>query len=430
MKTQRITPKRRRKYLAEKNLRTWVGVFVRRDPNAEPIPIDRFIDRYLEDTKMNFLREDPKSMESLRQGLAEAMWHHWALKPADDGLVHGARLSDFVKRGGKFYFTIPSATILNMGSGFIHKDLCSAGTVTAGTACVSSCAYCSVGSTMFRSPDTAILRLLGIDHRDAVIRRLDPAKTLREQLTFRDGSPRFKDPGDRRVVFLSPIVDPLPTIELLEESLELILLIMELTNWEVRVLTKSMFVRKLAERIPENYRQRIIYGLSLGILDDGIGKAVEKMTSPPSLRIKAYRELQEQGLRTYSMHCPVLPQKDYKAYAERLAASANWEADELVWVEALNSRGPSNERTIDALGGAGFSAEAAQLASVTSSHDAWEFGYNRPLFHALADVCPPGKLRYLVYVNEADRDYWMTQVERGAVVLGKEKSLDESDDDQ
>lgn len=429
MKQQKITPKRRRKFLAPRNLRAWVGVFVRRDPNAEPNPIDRFIDRYLEDTKASRLHDEPESMAALRRGLAEAMRHQWDLEPGNDNVVHGARLFDIEIRGGKYCFTIPSATILNMGSGFIHKDLCSAGTITAGSACVFGCVYCSVGSTMFRSPDTAILRLLGIEHRDAVIRRLAPAKTLREQLTFRDGSPRFKDPGDRRVVFLSPIVDPLPNIELFEESLELILLIMELTNWDVRILTKSMLVRKLAKRIPEKYRLRIIYGLSLGIVDDRIGKAVEKLTSPPTARIKAYRELQEQGLRTYSMHCPVLPQTDYKAYAERLAASANWEADELVWVEALNSRGPSNERTIDALGGAGFSAEADLLASVTSSHDAWEFGYNRPLFQALATVCPLGKLRYLVYVDDADRDYWITQIKHGAVVLGKEDSLDENDDE-
>jgi len=429
MQQRIITPKRRRKLLAEKNHRAWVGVFVRRDPNATPIPIDRFVDRYLEDTKAGRLFNAPEFMEALRRGLAEAMRHHWALVPGDDGFVHGARLFDIEKRGGKYCFTIPSATILNMGSGFIHKDLCTAGTITAGSACAFSCAYCSVGASMFRNPDTAILRLLGIDHRDAVIRRLDPAKTLREQLTFRDGSRRFKDPDDRRVVFLSPIVDPLPTIELLNESLELILLIMELTNWDVRVLTKSMFVRKLAKCIPKKYRNRIIYGLSLGILDDGIGKAVEKMTSLPSARIKAYRELQQQGLRTYSMHCPVLPQKDYKAYAERLAASANWEADELVWVEALNSRGPSNERTIEALREGGFSTEADLMASATSSHDAWEFEYNRPLFLALADVCPPGKLRYLVYAADADRDYWIKQGDRGAVLLGKEESLEESDDD-
>jgi DNA repair photolyase len=341
-------------------------------------------------------------------------------------MVLNAELLEHRHKGGKEWFTVPSATILNMGSGFIHKDLCKAGTVSDGSACPFSCTYCSVGATMFRSPQTRILRLLNIDHGDAVIRRLEPVPTLRAQLTFRNGTPRYLDPNDRRVVIISPIVDPLASEELLEETLELILLVFKLTNWLVRILTKSMLVRKLAERIPKEYRDRMIYGLSIGILDDDMAKVVEKLTSPPTLRLKAYHELQRQGLRTYSMHCPILPQVDYKAYAERLAASVNWEADEHIWAEALNSRGDSNEKTITALRSAGFQDQANLLAEATSSRTAWEFSYNRPLFEALAAVCPPGKLRFLVYAGDQDRDHWLGCRDRGAVVLGEEKS--EEDD--
>jgi DNA repair photolyase len=423
-----ITPKRRKKYLARKNIKTWVGLFARRDTAATPIPLDLLVNRYLEDTKAVHLSEDPEAMATLRQEIAGEMQRVWDIETEDEGMVHQAQLSDWLFKGGKNYFTIPSATVLNMGSGFIHKDLCSAGTLTAGSACAYSCVYCSVGATMFRSPDTAILRLLGIKHEDAVIRRLKPAKILREQLTYRDGSPRYKDPSDRRVVILSPIVDPLPSIEFLEETLELVLLIMELTNWDVRILTKSMLVKKLAARIPEEYRLRIIYGLSIGILDDDMANSVERLTSLPSKRIEAYQELRAQGLRTYSMHCPILPQKDYPAFAERLASSVDWEKDEHVWAEALNSRGESNEKTITALGTTGFNAEAELLKESTRSHDAWELEYNRPLFEALAAICPPGKLRYLVYATDKDRDYWLARRDRGAVVLGKDSSLKELED--
>jgi DNA repair photolyase len=336
-------------------------------------------------------------------------------------MVQNAELLEYKHKGGKDWFTVPSATILNIGSGFIHKDLCEAGTVSAGTACLFGCTYCSVGASMFRSPQTRILRLLNIDHCDAVIRRLDPVATLRKQLTFRSGAPRYLDPNDRRVVIISPIVDPLASEELLIETLELILLVFKLTNWDVRILTKSMLVRKLAARIPAEYRLRMIYGLSIGILDDEVANAVEKLTSPPTLRLKAYHELQRQGLRTYSMRCPVFPQEDYRAYAERLAASVNWDADEHIWAEALNSRGDSNQRTITALRLRHFHVQADLLAEASSSHTAWEFCYNRLLFEALAAVCPPGKLRFLVYAGDQDRDYWLANRDRGAVILGDEK---------
>ena len=100
--------------------------------------------------------------------------------------------------------------------------------------------------------------------------------------------------------------------------------------------------------------------------------------------------------------------------------------DELVWAEALNSRGDSNLKTIDALRHAGFAAEATLLEDATRSQHAWEFEYNRPLFAALAAACSPGKLRYLVYPGDADRDFWLSQRRRGAVVLGKDANLDDS----
>lgn len=432
----KITPKRLRKVKNPKNVECWVGSFVRRAPPSSdplglpspPVPIEQILDRYLDDVEAEGLRDIPKSMEELRRAMEVALRKVWDITTGDDGMLHDIDLLDFKHdggKGGKVWLTVPSATVLNMGSGFIHKDLCEAGTITAGSACLYGCTYCSVGSSMFRSPQTRILRLLNIDHGDAVIRRLDPVAILRNQLTFKKGDPRYLNADDRRVAFMSPIVDPLPSEEFLEETLDLMLPVFELTNWDIRILSKSMLVQKLASRIPEKYRLRVIYGLSIGILDDPMARAVERMTSAPTLRLEAHRELQKQGLRTYSMHCPIFPQTDYKAYAERLAASVNWEADERVWAEALNSRGGSNDKTISALRFAKFTAQADLLAEVTSSHTAWEFAYNRPLFNALAAVCPPGKLRYLVYAGDQDRDYWLGQRSRGAVVLGNDNLPDD-----
>lgn len=426
--TPRLTPKRRRRLLNPRNIRAWVGAFIRRDPAGAPVPLGLIADRFLDDTKSRLLGNEPGSMASLREGLAKAMRTVWNIKTGNDDIVHNVRLLEFSHRGAKAWFTIPSDTVLNTASGFIHKELCDAGTITAGSACLYGCTYCSVGASMFRSPQTRILRLLGIDHGDAVIRRLNPVAILRGQLTCGDGTSRFPDPNDRRVVIMSPIVDPLPTEDLLEEALEMIRLIHELTNWDVRVLTKSMLVTQLANRIPWEHRHRVVYGLSIGIVDDAMASRVERLTSLPSKRVEAYRRLQEQGLRTYSMHCPILPQASYTGYAGRLAETMNWHADEHVWAEPLNRRGDSNERTITALREAGFNIQAGLLAEATGSHTAWEFGYNRPLFEALAAVCPPGKLRYLVYAGDDDRDYWLSRRCSGAVVLRNEEPLDDWDD--
>lgn len=425
----RITPKRRRRFLNPKNLKAWASVFIRRDLEAAPILLDSLIDRYLADTKAGLLADEPALMSSLRLGMMKAMEKVWDIRTDNDDMVHNAHLLDFKYRGDKAWLTVPSGTVLNTGSGFIHKDLCEAGTITGGSACLYGCTYCSVGASMFRSPQTRILRLLGIEHGDAFLRRLDPAATLLAQLTKKDGTPRYLVPEDRRVVIISPIVDPLANEALLDETLELILLVFKYTNWDVRILTKSMLIKKLANRIPQEYRQRMIYGLSIGILDDPLAQVVERMTSAPTARLDAYAQLKRQGLRTYSMHCPILPQADYTAYVQQLASKTNWETDEHIWAEALNQRGDSNIKTIAALANAGFHEQANLLKETTESQAAWEFGYNRPLFQALAAACPPGKLRYLVYASDQDRDYWLGQRGRGAVVLGKEPPLDDEEDD-
>ena len=413
---------RRRMLLDPNNVKAWADAFIRRDAAAAPVAIEEIAQRYLKDTGSVPLVHDASAMAALRETMAEAMRQTWGVVVDDNGMAQGAACHEPLRLGGKICLTIPSATILNTKSGFNEKDLTTRGSITGGTACAFSCSYCSTPSIMGRSSHTRILRVLGVKHADAVIRRLDPVGTLRMQLTDRNGLPHYRN--DHGVVILSPIVDPLANIELMEESLQMILLIMELTGWDVRILTKSMLIKKLAQRIPAEFRHRVIYGVSIGILDDKIANVVEKLTSPPKLRIEAYRELQRMGLRTYSMHCPILPQPNYQAYAERLAASMNWQADELIWGEALNLRGDSIKNTITALENAGLRNEAELLSEASRSRVLWETQYNRPLFEALAAVCPPGKLRYLVYPAAEHRDYWLNCRDRGAMVLGEEKSSD------
>ena len=414
----KVTPKRRRELLKQNNIEAWIGTFVRRDDGITPIKFDDLLVRFLDDTKAASLGNESDFMEQLGNTFADALTKIWDLQVSINGDIPNAKVVEATHIGGKLSISIPSATIHYEKSGFNEKDLTTRGSITGGSACLFCCIYCSTPTILGRSPHTRILRFLGIKHRDAFIQRLDADATLIDQLTKKDGTPRYKD--DQGVVILSPIVDPLSNEEVLEQSLRLILILMELTGWDVRILTKSLLIKKVMTRIPENYHHRIICGLSIGTLDDNIAKIVEKMTPTPTRRLKAYHELQQSGFRTYSMHCPILPQTDYTAYADRLVNSTNWEKDELVWCEALNTRGDSMANTIRALARAGYQKEAELLSDISGSTALWETQYNRPLFEALTAACPPGKLRYLVYPGKSDRDYWLGCRERGAVVLGKE----------
>ncbi|TAE92034.1 MAG: hypothetical protein EAZ81_04050 [Verrucomicrobia bacterium] len=417
-----MTPKTRRFLLDPKSIKAWSDVFVRRNDDSPGIHIDELVARYVSDTNSETLSQDAKSSELLYTAMKKAIKSTWDLEVDENNIVKGSVCLKPIFMGEKMILSIPTATILNIASGFNDKDLTTRGSITGGTACAFTCVYCSSPTMMSRSMHTRILRVLNVKHSEVILRRFEPVKILRMQLSDKKGLPRYKD--DNGVVILSPIVDPLANMELMEESFQMILAIMELTNWDVRILTKSMLIKKLATKIPDEYRHRIIYGLSIGTLDDRISRVVEKLTSPPRLRMKAYRELQRQGLRTYSMHCPILPQSDYSAFAEKLAAEMNWQADELVWGEALNLRGDSVKNTIAALEKAELHDEANLLARVSRSRVMWETQYNRPLFEALASVCPPEKLRYLVYPAPEYRDYWLGLRDRGAVVLGEEKMDD------
>jgi len=50
-----------------------------------------------------------------------------------------------------FLARLPSATILNIESGFNEKDLATRGSITGGTACVYGCVHCSTPTMMGRS---------------------------------------------------------------------------------------------------------------------------------------------------------------------------------------------------------------------------------------------------------------------------------------
>lgn len=277
-------------------------------------------------------------------------------------------------------------------------------------------------------------------HEDIVIRREDAVGIVREQLTDALGMAKFLDRNDRRVIYSSPAVDVAGNMELVREMVEICKVILVLTNWQIRLLSKSNLLPKVAQGLDELWaasditvpswhkghpKQRVIYGVSTGTLNDPLAKAFEQGTPLVSKRIESLHWLQDSGYRTFGMICPSLPQVDYDAFAGEMAAAIRAEKCEHVWAEVINARGESFTRTHAALKDGGFHLEAAQLKVVSTNALAWE-KYARETFEAHAriygmvkrgDGASEPKLRFLQYVTKGTRDWWATQEERGAVLL-------------
>ncbi len=394
---------------------------------------------------------------------------------------------------GKPVFTVPAKTILNFTSGFAKKLLCdyyqplhaqsSKGcvggiTFTAGTACAYSCSFCYVGPAMRKQESW--LKEHGVEgkHEDVVIRRENPVEILRRQLK------NAKRKDEPLVIYASPLVDVAANMELVLETVELCQVILEETQWHIRLLSKSNLLPKIAqalegsagsagsapvpganETVPVEQspsricsggtpsvatgtvalpvsiaRQRIIYGVSTGTLDDKLAQAFEQGCPLVSKRIQSLHWLQNNGFRTFGMICPSLPQwgpedrrwemevrqsgfpedgvvPSYAKFAQDMAAAIRAERCEHVWAEVINVRGESFIRTEAALNNAGYGAMADELHRVSVDKAEWE-QYSRATFLGHASVpANEGKLRFLQYVNNDNRDFWQAQEARGAVLL-------------
>lgn len=320
---------------------------------------------------------------------------------------------------GKPVFTVPAKGIINFDSGFSHKLLCDGPTFSTGSACAYSCSFCYVPSMMMRNPHWTAIRAQNpeAEFENVVIRR-EGALTAMEQQLLSRGQPRFTDPNDKRVIYASPLVDVAANMELVKETADACRLILSMTNWQIRLLSKSNLLPKLAGMLDATHgdaKDRVIYGVSTGTFDDRMAKAFEEGTPLVSKRLQSLHDLANSGHRVYGMVCPSLPQRDYDQFAAT-AMLALPSAVEHVWAEVINVRGESMTNTVRALQEAGFEWEAEELHRVSTNKEAWE-AYARRTFEAHAKYWPGAKLRFLQYVNNGNRDYWTANINRGAILL-------------
>jgi len=318
---------------------------------------------------------------------------------------------------GKPVYQVPALSVINFDSAFRHKLLCDGLTFTAGSACAYRCSFCYVEDLMRKNPHwQGVLKKDPAAKFDGVvIRREGAVRALVKQLESAKGRALA---GQKLVIYASPLVDVAANMELVRETIECCQQILTRTHWDIRLLSKSNLLPKVAEAfagVPE-YNQRLIFGVSTGTLDDGLAKSFEQGTALVSKRIESLHWLQDHGYRTFGMICPSLPQADYARFVSEMAAAIRVDRCEHVWCEVLNARGESFNRTFKALTDGGYHEEARRFEFASRDKVNWET-YARETFEAHCQVVPPAKLRFLQYVTKDSRPYWSANEKNGAVLL-------------
>lgn len=183
-------------------------------------------------------------------------------------------------------------------------------------------------------------------------------------------------------------------------------LVLQRTAFRIRVLTKNAVVGKEVWReYFLAHRERFVVGLSTGTLDDTWAQRVEVGTSLPSARLKALKRLQDAGVRTYGMLCPIFPDGLAAGGVEELVDRINPDRAKHVWAEPYNDR--QNWQAVRA-SYAPHSAEHQWFTKVYEHGDAAAWSeYTTELYVRLREKARKegwlSKLRYLLYEGDITR---------------------------
>lgn len=336
---------------------------------------------------------------------------------------------------GKPVFEVWAKTVINMHSAFLEKRLCDGPTWSTGNGCVYNCAFCYVPNQMRFQAGA-----LGIDHAESVIRRYRALEIMRGQLTTgKKPRPKYDNLNDTRVIFSSPLVDVAANIELAKETAEACALVLTLTAWHIRLLSKSNLLPYIARALekmelrseltrelitPAEIRARMIFGVSTGTVDNKLAASFELDTPLVSKRIESIKTLQADGWRTYGMLCPTLPARDYLTQALEFEAAfgkETFDRFEHIWAEVMNVRGENLKDTQACLRAAGYNWQADELGAVAGDNLAWECYARRTFGGYVAAGYDEKKLRFLQYVTPKNLDFWEKAESLGAVLLSKDK---------
>jgi DNA repair photolyase len=156
--------------------------------------------------------------------------------------------------------------------------------------------------------------------------------------------------GSKPVIFFGSVTDPYQGAEgkykLTRKCLEVIAGNENKNNFEISLLTKSPLVVRdidILKRIPN-----LEIGMTITSTDNSISRLFEQNAPPVSFRIKALKELNDNGINTYAFVGPLLPvfAKDEnnirKLFKQIKDAGTN-----KVWVEHINLSGKKMGRLIN-----------------------------------------------------------------------------------
>jgi DNA repair photolyase len=145
--------------------------------------------------------------------------------------------------------------------------------------------------------------------------------------------------GAGKTVALSQSTDPLSPVVDPEVTQKVIRMLVERTSFRIRLLTKNAQIGSDAWiEFLQVMRNRVIVSLSIGTLDHDWSSAIEVGTSTPVARLRALRRLQDAGIPTYGMLCPIFPSLAESSQLDDLIDAIRPNLCEFVWAEPYNDR--------------------------------------------------------------------------------------------
>ena len=281
--------------------------------------------------------------------------------------------------------------------------------------CGFGCSYCSSNTGNYLRINRE--RFADITE-DVTGRRLYPATSPELAFTWPDVLEKLdaqlakhpKSWGAGETLVVSMLTDAFSGPPLRDGTTERALaMLLQRSSFRLRILTKNSAVGLFDFWRGLFYanRDRVVVGLSTGTLDDAWARRVEVGTPPPSARLRATRALQDAGVPTFGMLCPIFPDVLEKLQVERLVREIRPEVCETVWAEPFNDR--SNWKAVRA----GYDEGSPGWRWFTRVYDGggspllWS-RYATDLFLELRRAAQDGgwlhKLKYLLYEGGVTHD--------------------------
>jgi len=159
--------------------------------------------------------------------------------------------------------------------------------------------------------------------------------------------------GTKPVIFFGSVTDPYQGVEakyeLTRQCLNIISENSIKNDIEVSLLTKSPLVVRdidIFKNIPN-----LEIGMTVTSTDDSVSKMFECFAPPSSLRIKALKKLNMEGINTYVFVGPLLPHfVANEESLEKLFKDIKDTGSNRVWVEHINLRGKKMSRLVQLVG--------------------------------------------------------------------------------